>query len=153
MDSDFKAMCDLWKQTQRESKIRVKLDAKREEAQQTIQQFTHKFNYDSSKIAELIRQNTFRSDWVNIVYQENFDALDILDMTMDDVMSLPCFHRDTESYSKEFYTAIIQVRDKITRPIAQLIYLIEPQGSPEKDWFLAQKILIELFEAKKIAWV
>ena len=54
MDSDFKTMCDLWKQTQRESKIRVTLEAKREKAQQTIQQFTHKFNYDSSKIVELI---------------------------------------------------------------------------------------------------
>ena len=150
MDSDFNTMCDLWKQTQRYNDLRMTMEKKKEKAQLTIQQFTHKFNCNSSKMAELMWRNTLREDWRNIVYQENFDALDILDMTMDDVMSLPFFERENEIYIKEFYAAIIQVRDKITRPIAQMIYLIDPQGSPKKDWFLAQKILLELFEAKSI---
>ena len=148
MDQEFKNMCELWKQTQKESKIKKILEENQKKAQQTIKHFTYKFKYDSSKIADLIWKNTFRSDWVNIIYQEHFDGLDVLDMTMDDVMSLPCFQSNNNIYTEEFFGSIINVRDEITRPIAQVIYMLDPQGTPEKDWFWAQKILIELFKAK-----
>ena len=103
MDQEFKNMCELWKQTQKESKIKKILEENQKKAQQTIKHFTYKFKYDSSKIADLIWKNTFRSDWVNIIYQEHFDGLDVLDMTIDDVMSLPCFQSNNNIYTEEFF--------------------------------------------------
>lgn len=150
MDQEFKNMCELWKQIQKESNIRQILEKNKKKAQQTIQQFTHRFEYDSSKIAELLWKNTYRGDWKDIVIQEKIDGLDILDMTLNDVMSLSYFNGDNGIYAMEFFIAIIEIRDKITQPIAQLIYLLDPQGSPDKDWILAQKLLIDFFEAKKI---
>ena len=150
MDPDFKNMCELWKQTQKESKIRVKLEENKKKALQTIHQFTHRFKYDSSKMAELLWKNTYRADWKDILIQEKLDGLDILDMTLNDVMSLSYFNGDNGIYAKAFFAAIIDVRDKITQPIAQLIYLLDPQGSSEKEWFLAQKLMIDFFEAKRI---
>ena len=60
MDQEFKNMCELWKQTQKESKIKKILEENQKKAQQTIKHFTYKFKYDSSKIADLIWKNTFR---------------------------------------------------------------------------------------------
>lgn len=156
MDPEFEEMCQLWKQTQKESNIKSKVETNIHEARQYIHNFTNRFSYDSSKIAELMWGNTLREDWVNIIYKENFDILDILDMTLYDVMSLPCFQsqynygKGTDNCAYEFFKAIISIRDKITRPIAEIIYLFEAQDCPESDWYLAQKILRELFEAKAL---
>ena len=144
MDPDFESMCELWKQTQRESRIKTIVEKNIHIAKKYIQNFTNRFTYDSSKMAELMWRNTLREDWVNIIYQENFDILDILDMEVSDIISLDI--NDTT----EFYRAILNIRDNITRPIAEIVYLFDPQDSPESDWYLAQKILIELFQAKAI---
>ena len=156
MDPKFEEMCELWKQTQREGETQAIAEKNIHNARQYIQNFTNRFNYDSSKMAEIMWRNTLREDWVNIIYQEKFDMLDILDMTLYDVMSLPCFQsqynygKGTDNDAYEFFKAIINIRDKITRPIAEIIYIFETQDSPESDWYLAQKILRELFEAKAL---
>ena len=156
MDPKFEEMCELWKQTQCLGKVQKNLEKNIHDAKQYVQNFTNRFRYDSSKMAEIMWRNTLRKDWVNIIYQEKCDLLDILDMTLYDVMSLPCFQSQynygkyTDNDAYEFFKAIISVRDKITRPIAEIVYLFEPQDSPESDWYLAQKILRELFEAKAL---
>lgn len=156
MDPDFENMCELWKQTQNESRIKATVEKNIENARKLIKNFTNRFRYDSSKMAELMWRNTLREDWVNIIYKENFDILDILDMSLYDIMSLSCFQtqynygdgNNADAY--QFFKAIINIRDNITRPVAEIIYLFEAQDSPEADWYLAQKILRELFEAKAL---
>ena len=73
MDPEFEKMCELWKQTQREGEIQAIVEKKIHHARQYIQNFTNRFSYDSSKMAELMWRNTLREDWVNIIYKENFN--------------------------------------------------------------------------------
>ena len=119
MDPDFENMCELWKQTQRESRIKTIVEKNIHIAKKYIQNFTNRFTYDSSKMAELMWRNTLREDWVNIIYQENFDILDILDMELSDIISLDI--NDTT----EFYRAILNIRDNMA--IAEIVYLFDPQ--------------------------
>lgn len=138
-----------WQKTAKEAveaKKRMELKVQRRRAARAAE---GEFAFGPSMVAHRLEEMTGRSDWAGIVRKEGFDGLDVMDLDLDDVMSMEEHwyrgegnHRwlDREA-GRHFLEAVVALRDRLTQPVAELVSVLRDGGSAQDHWFEAQEML------------
>ncbi len=141
---ELKTRIDLWEKVVKicsEKNKKMEGMVKRRQKARIIE---GELGFGSSMVAHRLWELTGMSDWAAIIRKEWFDGLDIMDMTIDDLKSIS----EVEN-AEELMDGIIQLRDVMTKPVAELIAVLHEKDDPITNWYEAQ-ILLKIYLVKGI---
>lgn len=92
-------------------------------------------------VAHRLWELTGRSDWAAMVRIQRVDGLDVMDMTLDDVMSFRDVDGSSVADPEGMLAGVVRLRDVLTRPVAELLVTLREQDDPVANWYEAQALL------------
>jgi hypothetical protein len=134
-----KGRVELWEKVVRVSSAKEAEMERKVKRRRAAKAVRGEFSFGASMVAQRLWERTGRSDWAAVVRMQGFDGLDVMDMTLDDVMSLGLDgkgesrdvngSRDACAQAKAFLGAVIGLRDALTRPVAELVCVLRDHGA------------------------
>ena len=131
---------ELWNKVVKISATKCKQMENMVKRRQKAKLIDGEIGFTPSMVAHRIWELTGRCDWAAIIRKEGLDGFDIMDLSIDDIVSI----NDIEN-KDEFIEDIIKLRDNMTKPIAELISIFREKDDPVANWYEAQSLLKAMF--------
>ena len=138
-NADLKNRLELWEQVSKKATKRSQRLEKMVLRRRRARAAEGELGMGSTMVAHRLWELTGRSDWAAMVRAEGVDGLDVMDMTLDDVMSFQGVESNDDS--EALYGGLVQLRDVLTRPVAELIAVLRENDDPVVNWYEAQALL------------
>ena len=138
-NADLKNRLELWEQVSKKATKRSQRLEKMVLRRRRARAAEGELGMGSTMVAHRLWELTGRSDWAAMVRAEGVDGLDVMDMTLDDVMSFQGVESNDDS--EALYGGLVQLRDVLTRPVAELIAVLRENDDPVANWYEAQALL------------
>lgn len=131
---------ELWNQVIKISTTKCKQTENMLKRRQKAKIIDGEIGFTPSMVAHRIWELTGKCDWAAIIRKEGLDGFDIMDLSIDDIVSI----NDIEN-KDEFMEDIIRLRDNMTKPIAELISIFQEKDDPIANWYEAQSLIKAMF--------
>jgi len=138
-NADLKNRLELWEQVSKKATKRSQRLETMVLRRRRARAAEGELGMGSSMVAQRLWELTGRSDWAAMLRSEGVDGLDVMDITLDDVMSFQGVESNDDS--EALYGGLVQLRDLLTRPVAELITVLRENNDPVANWYEAQAML------------
>lgn len=132
---EFHRQCALWRRIQAAGEAERAKEARRRRRKRAAQAAV-RIDVPPAMVARRLHERTGRDDWAEAVRAERIDGLDVMDFTAADARSIAGL-----ADPKGFHQAVLDLRERLTRPVAEFFYVIREADDLAANWYEAQALL------------